>query len=321
MLELHRNRSSRRNPATPAGGDVDAADASLTSAADTDATSARESLFADVQPVRTGRVGWVVAWSWIGLVVFAAIFADLLPLWDPETPDFLAVHGGPSADHLLGADSLGRDILSRAAFGARASLLVGLSAVLLGILVGGTIGVVAGYRRGPLERVIMTITDAMLAFPPLVLLLALVAVLGANLRNLIIGLAIGATPTFIRLTRANTLVVAEREFVTAARGYGSKRWRVMLREVAPNVLPSVAAYGFIMIGVFIVVEGILSFLGLGVQPPTPSWGGMIAAGRQPLTEHPHVALIPAFIMFLTVLSINYIGERVRKRYDVKDSQL
>ncbi|OLT21829.1 hypothetical protein BJF78_33805 [Pseudonocardia sp. CNS-139] len=272
---------------------------------------------------RAGRagIGWYIAWTWLGAVVLAAIFAPLLPLWDPAIPDYTNVFGGITPQHWLGGDTLGRDTLSRVIYGARASLLVGICAVGLGALVGGTLGMLAGYFGGRTERFLSWVTDVVLAFPGLVFIIAIVAILGSSLANLIVGLAILSVPTFIRLSRAATLVVAQREFVQAARAYGSSPVRIIFREIAPNVVLPVAAYGFIMIGVFIVVEGSLSFLGLGIPPPTPSWGGMIAAGRTELLNYPHISLFPAAVMFLTVLSINYIGERVRKQFEVKESNL
>lgn len=265
--------------------------------------------------------GWYLAWTWLGAVVLAAVFAPLLPLWDPDVPDYANVFGGITPQHWLGGDTLGRDTFSRVVYGARASLLVGLCAVVLGAVVGGTLGMLAGYFGGRTERVLAWLTDVVLAFPGLVLIIALVAILGASLTNLVIGLAVLSIPTFIRLSRAATLVVAQREFVLAARAYGCSPRRIILREIAPNVVLPVAAYGFIMVGVFIVVEGSLSFLGLGIPPPTPSWGGMIAAGRTELLTYPHISLFPAAVMFLTVLSINYVGERTRKRFEVKESNL
>jgi peptide/nickel transport system permease protein len=272
---------------------------------------------------RPGRIrwGWWAAWTWLGAVVLSAVFAPLLPLWDPAVPDYSNVFGGITPTHWLGGDTLGRDTFARVVHGARASLLVGVCAVGLGALVGGALGMIAGYFRGPVERVLTWGADVVLAFPGLVLIIAMVAVLGASLTNLIIGLALLSVPTFIRLSRATTLVVAQREFVQAARAYGCRPLRVIAREIAPNVVMPVAAYGFILIGVFIVVEGSLSFLGLGIPPPTPSWGGMIAAGRAELLRFPHISLFPAAVMFLTVLSINYIGERTRKQFEVKESQL
>jgi peptide/nickel transport system permease protein len=272
---------------------------------------------------RPGRASWGyrVAWAWLGSVVLAALFAPLLPLWDPAVPDYSNVFGGITPQHWLGGDTLGRDTFSRVVYGARASLLVGICAVGMGAVVGGILGMIAGYFRGRTEKVLTWVADVVLAFPGLVLIIAIVAVLGASLTNLIAGLAILSVPTFIRLSRAATLVVAQREFVLAARAYGCRPLRIIAREIAPNVVLPVAAYAFIMVGVFIVVEGSLSFLGLGIPPPTPSWGGMIAAGRTELLRFPHIALFPAAVMFLTVLSINYIGERTRRQFEVKESQL
>jgi peptide/nickel transport system permease protein len=266
-------------------------------------------------------IGWYVAWTWLGAVVLAAVFAPVLPLWDPAVPDYVNVFGGITPQHWLGGDTLGRDTFSRVVHGARASLLVGICAVGLGALVGGFLGMLAGYFGGRTERVLAFVTDVVLAFPGLVFIIAIVAILGSSLSNLILGLAILSVPTFIRLSRAATLVVAQREFVLAARAYGCSPIRIIAREIAPNVVLPVAAYGFIMIGIFIVVEGSLSFLGLGIPPPTPSWGGMIAGGRSELLNYPYISLFPAAVMFLTVLSINYIGERTRKRFEVKESNL
>ena len=249
-----------------------------------------------VRPAARAPFGWYVAWTWLGAVVLAAVFAPVLPLWDPAVPDYTNVFGGITPQHWLGGDTLGRDTFSRVVYGARASLLVGICAVGLGALVGGFLGMLAGYFGGRTERGLALVTDVVLAFPGLVFIIAIVAILGSSLTNLILGLAILSVPTFIRLARAATLVVAQREFV-------------------------LAAHGFIMIGIFIVVEGSLSFLGLGIPPPTPSWGGMIAGGRTELLNYPYISLFPAAVMFLTVLSINYIGERTRKQFEVKESNL
>ncbi|WP_051581413.1 ABC transporter permease [Pseudonocardia acaciae] len=270
---------------------------------------------------RRAPIGWWLAWTWLVAIVVAAVFAPLLPVWNPAVPDYDAVFSGITPTHWLGGDTLGRDTLSRIIYGARASLLVGVCAVGLGAVVGGILGMLAGYLGGRTERVLALITDIVLAFPGLVLIIAMVAVLGASLTNLIIGLAVLSVPTFVRLARANTLVVARREYVRAARAYGCRPLRIIAREITPNVVLPVAAYAFIMIGTFIVVEGSLSFLGLGIPPPTPSWGGMIAAGRAELLDYPYISLFPAAVLVLTVLSINYIGERTRKLLEVKESRL
>jgi peptide/nickel transport system permease protein len=267
------------------------------------------------------RVGYLVSVAWLVSVAVAAIFADLLPLSEPDRSDFTAIAQGPSLDHWLGTDEVGRDILTRAIFGARVSLMIGIASVVLGMVVGGALGLFAGFLKGRVEAVIMTATDALLAFPALVLLLTLAAVFGQNLPNLVLGLAVLTVPTFIRLARANTLVVANREYVVAARAYGSKPLRVMARDVVPNVIMPLAAYGFIIAGVVIVAEGSLSFLGLGIPPPTPSWGGMVAGGREDLSTEPHVALMPGAVMFITVLAFTMIGEHFRRRFDVREGVL
>lgn len=266
-------------------------------------------------------IGWWLAWVWLSAIVLAAILAPVLPLWDPAVPDYTNVFGGITPQHWLGGDALGRDTFSRVVYGAQASLLVGICAVGLGAIVGGVLGMLAGYFGGWTERVLGVVTDVVLAFPGLVLIIAIVAILGASLTNLIIGLALLSVPTFIRLTRAATLQATQREFVHAARAYGSKSLRIIAREITPNVVLPVAAVAFIMVGTFIVVEGSLSFLGLGIPPPKPSWGGMIASGRTQLLDYPYISLFPAAVMFLTVLSINYIGERTRKLFEFRESNL
>lgn len=265
--------------------------------------------------------GFWVAIVWLSAVLLGALFADFLPLRDPSEPDFLAISAGPSTDHLLGTDGLGRDLFSRAVYGARVSLAVGLFAVILGMAVGGALGLVAGYFRGRVETLITSLADTMLAFPALVLLLGITAVLGQSLRNLIIGLAIVSIPAFIRLTRANTLKFASEEFVLAARTTGARRGRIIVREVLPNVVPPMGAYAFVIVAVVIVAEGSLSFLGLGVPPPTPSWGAMIADGRQVLASAPHVVFVPSVVMFITVYSFNLLGDRLRELFDVREGAL
>lgn len=270
---------------------------------------------------RTGGIGVIVAVGWLALIIVAAVFANLLPLQNPDEADFAAIAQGPGSSHLLGTDEIGRDILSRVIFGARISLIVGVVSVVLGMVVGGMLGLLAGYLRGAAERVVMLLTDSLLAFPALVLLLCLAAVFGSNLPTLITGLAILTVPTFIRLTRANSLVVSNREYVMAAKAYGSGTFRVILRDVVPNVTMPILAYSFVVMGVVIVAEGSLSFLGLGIPGPTPSWGSMIAGGRRDLATEPHIALIPGAVMFFTVLAFTVIGERYRRRFDTRAGAL
>ena len=256
----------------------------------------------------------IVFWTavlWIALVFALAICADLLPLADPAKLTLRLKGALPSAAHLLGTDALGRDILARVIYGARASLAIGVLAPLLGTLLGGMLGMLAGYFRGFFETLTIGASDVLLAFPPLVLALAIVAYLGQSVPNLIIVLAILTVPGVTRVARAATLAIREREFVTAARALGASHGRILLREILPNVMLPLGAFFLVLVAVIIVAEGILSFLGLGVPLPAPSWGSMIAEGRDSLDVAPHIAFIPAGAMFLTVLAFNLVGDTLR----------
>jgi peptide/nickel transport system permease protein len=257
-----------------------------------------------------GAVFWIAV-GWIAVVFALAICADLLPLADPLKQTLRARQLPPGLAHLLGTDALGRDILSRAIHGARASLGIGLVAPLLASLIGATIGLLAGYFRGLFETLSMGATDVLLAFPPLVLALAIVAYLGQSVANVTIVLAVLTVPAVTRVARAATLVIRERDFVTAARALGASHARILLREILPNVMLPLGAYFLLLVAITIVAEGILSFLGLGVPPPLPSWGSMVAEGRESLDSAPYIAFIPAGIMFLTVLAFNLIGDTLR----------
>ena len=266
-----------------------------------------------------GFVFWG-ALVWIALVFALAILADLLPLADPVRQTLLARRQPPSMLHLLGTDDLGRDILSRVIHGARASLAVGLIAPLLGTLIGGALGLLAGYLRGIFATLAVGATDVLLAFPPLVLALAIVAYLGQSVCNVILVLAILTVPPVTRIARAATLAVAGRDFVTAARALGASHARILLKEILPNVLLPLGAYFLVLVAVAIVAESILSFLGLGVPPPAPSWGSMVAEGRESLDIAPHIAFIPAGVMFLTVLAFNLVGDARRALTDPRRGQ-
>jgi peptide/nickel transport system permease protein len=264
--------------------------------------------------VRRRRGFGIIFWAavlWIAVVFLLAILADILPLADPAHQSLLARRALPGATHLLGTDDLGRDILSRVIFGARASLAIGVLAPLIGALVGGTLGMVAGYFRGPFETLVLGASDVLLAFPPLVLALAVVACLGQTVPNLIIVLAILTVPGVTRVARAATLTLSRREFVVAAQVLGASHARILLRELLPNVVLPLGAFVLVLVAAIIVAESILSFLGLGVPPPTPSWGSMVAEGRESLDVAPHVAFIPAIAMFMTVLAFNLVGDTLR----------
>ena len=222
---------------------------------------------------------------------------------------------------MRGTTSLGRDILTRLIYGARVSLAVGLLTPLIGLFIGGALGLLAGFYKGRLEGFIMSVMDVILAFPGLVLLLLVVFHLGPSLPNLIVALGFLTIPAFTRVARANTLKFAERDFVTAARALGKRDVHILIGEILPNIIMPLLAYGLLVVFYMIVAEGALSFLGLGVPAPTPSWGSMIAEGKEVLDEAARVSLIPALIMFLTILSFNIIGDAVRGLVDAREGQL
>ncbi|HEY8524377.1 MAG TPA: ABC transporter permease [Acidimicrobiales bacterium] len=258
---------------------------------------------------------------WIVVLVVAALVAPVLPLGEHE--DTAAAITEPAllrpnlfSEHPLGTNNFGLDELARVVYGARASLLMALTASAIGLVIGGAIGVVAGTRRGWLDRALSTANNAFLAFPPLVLLLALAAVMERDSRNIALALGALSIPVNVRLARANALAVAQEEFVEAARVMGASRTRIVVREILPNVLPPLLSYALIVMAVLLVAEASLSYLGLGVQPPQPSWGNMIAEGDGGMFEdHPHLVLVPGGAMFATVLAFNLVGERLRQTWE------
>ena len=279
---------------------------------------------AAVSPVRRGRkpgVLLLVAIGWIALIVLAAALADLLPIPSPTDMDMLARRALPSAQHLLGTDQLGRDELARLIYGARISLTVGLLAPVIGVTVGGCLGMLAGYFRGRLETLTVAGVDVLLAFPPLVFALAVTAYLGQSILNLTLVIGVLGIPAFTRVARAVTLSLSEREFVTAARALGATHTRILLRELLPNVALPLLAFFLLGVAVTIVVEGALSFLGLGVPPPAPSWGSMIGEGRESLDLAPWLAFLPAGFMFATVLAFNIVGDTLRALTDPRPGTL
>jgi len=275
-------------------------------------------------PVRRGRrlgpLFWI-AIVWMIFVFAVAIFADVLPLLSPTDMDMLEKRAPFSTEHWLGTDSLGRDELARVIYGARISLVVGLCAPIIGITVGGALGLLAGYFRGRFESIVVGSMDVLLAFPPLVLALAVGAYLGQSVPNLTLILGLLGVPAFMRVARAATLTLARREFVIAAQALGATHARILLRELLPNVMLPLFAFFLLAVAVTIVAEGSLSFLGLGVPPPISSWGSMIGEGRESLEMAPRLAFIPAIAMFLTVLSFNLVGDTLRALTDPRQGAL
>ena len=280
-----------------------------------------ESLALPARPRRRVGLGLALALGWISVVAALAIAAGWLPIDSPTYMDFLARRAPPGAEHWLGTDSLGRDELSRLIWGARVSLTVGLCAPMIGAAIGGALGLLAGYVRGRFEALVIGAVDVLLAFPPLVLALASTAYLGQSVTNLILVLGVLGIPAFTRVARATTLSLAEREFVVAARTLGATHLRILTRELLPNVALPLAAFFLLGVAITIVVEGALSFLGLGVPPPLASWGVMIGEGRDSLDVAPRLAFLPAGAMFLTVLAFNLAGDSLRALTDRRPGAL
>lgn len=269
---------------------------------------------------KAGGVFWLAV-AWLVLVAALAVSAAWWPLPAPDQIDWIRLAAKPGEGHLLGTDSLGRDIAARLLFGARVSLFVGFLAPCIGLLAGGLLGILAGFYRGTFDALIVVIIDTLLALPRLVLLLVVAFVFGSSLFSLTLSLGIVIAPSVARIVRALTIRIAEREFILAARAAGASDAAIILREILPNVLMPMLVYMLVITALVIVAEGSLGFLGLSVASPMPSWGGMIAEGRDVLAEHPHVSMIPAAVMFLTVLAVNLLGDRMRGWLDVRESQL
>jgi peptide/nickel transport system permease protein len=273
--------------------------------------------------MRTRRLGplfWIAA-AWLIFVFSVAALADLLPLPSPTDMDMMERRQPPSTTHWFGTDGLGRDELARLIYGARISLTVGLCAPVIGITIGGALGMLAGYFRGRFETLVVGGMDVLLAFPPLILALAVTAYLGQSLLHLTLIVGVLGIPAFMRVARATTLTLARREFVVAAQALGATHARILLRELLPNVFLPLLAFFLLGVAVTIVVEGALSFLGLGVPPPISSWGSMIGEGRESLEIAPRLAFTPAVTMFLTVLSFNLVGDTLRALTDPRQGAL
>ena len=251
----------------------------------------------------------------IGLFVFAAILAPWIAPYDPIATSWSAVRKAPSAAHWLGTDENGRDVLARVIFGARASMLAGVVSVLIAAGIGVPAGLLAGFVGGWIDAVLSRIVDAMLACPFLILAIALAAFLGPDLKNAMIAIGVTAAPVFMRVSRGAAMDVAGNDYVEAARALGNPPWRVALRHVLPNILPPVLVQGTLAIAAAIIAEASLSFLGVGQQPPAPSWGSMLNAAQRFLIQAPWLAVFPGLAIFLCVLSFNLVGDGLRDALD------
>nr|WP_245628047.1 ABC transporter permease subunit [Shouchella shacheensis] len=250
-------------------------------------------------------------------LILVAIFAPYLAPYDPYEPDYANILAGPSADHLAGTDEYGRDIFSRLIEGSRISLSVGFISVFAGGVVGTILGLLSGYFGGWLDRLIMRTSDIMFAFPDLLLAIAIVAILGPGLTNIVIALSVFSVPNFARLVRGATLEGKEAEYVEAAQSMGASNSRIIFKHVFPSSIGSLLVFCSMRVGNAILAAATLSFLGLGASPETPDWGAMLSMGRDYLGSASHVVLFPGLVLFLTVLAFNLIGDGLRDVLDPK----
>jgi peptide/nickel transport system permease protein len=258
------------------------------------------------------------AMAGLGCVVFfvlLALFAPWIAPHDPLATSWSAVRQAPSAHYLFGTDEIGRDVLSRVIWGTRASLLAGLVSVCISLALGVPVGLAAGYLGGWVDALISRITDAMLACPFLILAIALAAFLGPSLTNAMIAIGISATPIFIRLTRAQVLAVKVEDYVEAARAVGNSHLRIALRHILPNVVAPLIVQATLAIAAAVIAEASLSFLGLGQQPPAPSWGSMLNTAKNYIDNAPWMSVWPGLSIFLLVLSFNLLGDGLRDAFD------
>jgi peptide/nickel transport system permease protein len=254
----------------------------------------------------------------VALFVLMAAGAPWIATTDPIRTDWAKIRKAPSWAHPFGTDDLGRDGFSRVVWGARISMQAGVFSILLAMAIGVPVGLVAGYYRGALDQVIMRLTDAWLAFPFLILAIGLVTILGPSLTNATLAIGLGATPTYIRLTRGLVLSTKEEDYVQGARALGAGDLRVMARHILPNVASAILVQATVAVPTAIIAEAVLSFLGLGVQPPAPSWGTMLNAAQQFLEQAPWMAYWPGLAIFTLALSFNLAGDGLRDVLDPRD---
>jgi ABC-type dipeptide/oligopeptide/nickel transport system permease subunit len=247
--------------------------------------------------------------------LFTALFAPLLFSGSRSAPNLIMSLEGPSAQHLLGTDELGRSILGRIIWGSRVSLMIAVGVVAVGLLVGVPFGLISGYYGGKVDFGIQRVTDMVLAFPGFLLALSLVSVLGVGLNNTVISIGISMVPIYIRLVRGCVLTVREQVYVEAARAVGTRDFKIILKHILPNVMVPITVQTSLGMGNAILFAAGLGFLGIGVQPPTPEWGAMLGSGRAYLFNSPHVATFPGIAIFLSVLSFNLLGDGLRDALD------
>jgi peptide/nickel transport system permease protein len=275
------------------------------------------------RPRPRNRLAFRLCVCWVALLVLVSVFADFIPGL-PNYADKVGSFAQPpdlSVAGLLGTDGVGRSNLARIIYGARVSLVIAVCSTLIGLAIGLLVGMLGGYYRGAAEAVANIIANTLSALPPLLLLLALISAVGASLAGITVALGLVIADLYIRVTKGAVIANANREYVLAARALGTSDLRIMVREIAPNLVPVLGAVVPMAMAIMIVVEGSLSFLGYGIPAPTPSWGGMIAAGADIIRQYPHVVVAPVVALFLTVFSFNTIGDFLGSRTDVREGKL
>jgi peptide/nickel transport system permease protein len=266
------------------------------------------------------RKGAMIGLGLITVFILLAVLAPLLAPYDPIATSWSLVRKPPSMAHWFGTDDLGRDVLTRVIYGARASLSAGAISVGIALAVGVPVGLVSGYCGGFVDALISRITDAMLACPFLILAIALAAFLGPSLSNAMIAIGISATPIFVRLTRGEVMSIKVEEYIDAARSVGDSNWRIAVGHILPNAMPALLVQATLSVAAAIIAEAALSFLGLGQQPPYPSWGSMLNAAQRFLTNAPWMAIWPGLAIFLVVLSFNLLGDGLRDALDPQNDK-
>jgi peptide/nickel transport system permease protein len=267
----------------------------------------------------------VVFWlavAWLVLLVLVAILGEALPFVDdPTEKNADAIKEGPSMDHWFGTGTFGQDVFSQVAIGARVSLRVAFIATSISVVLGGTLGLLAGYLRGWVDSGVRLLINVTLSIPALLLVIFVVSVRGQSLTTVIVAVCLLAVPALARVVRTSTLQIVERDFIKAAEVIGMRRGSILWREVLPNVLPALVSFAMLTAGIILVVESTLAFLNLSVPPPTITWGSIIAEGRVSFADSAHMVFMPALVLFFTVLSLNFIGDHLLKRYDIRESLL
>lgn len=276
------------------------------------------------------RSNWLDVWkrlqknkmAMFGLIIIVilfltALFADFIAPYSYDKQDLLNMFQTPSAKHLFGTDEFGRDIFSRVVYGSRISLEVGFIAVGISLIIGGLIGAVAGYYGGRFENILMRAMDILLAIPEILLAIAIVAALGPSISNLMIAVGISSIPGYARLVRASVLTIREQEFIEAAKAAGSSDLRIIFKHILPNCMAPIIVQATIGVAIAILTAAGLSFIGLGIQPPTPEWGSMLSGGRSYIRDYPHMTLYPGLAIMVTIFALNLLGDGLRDALDPK----